>query len=296
MTLRGVEAAPGRVRAADIAKVITGVERAMARGCGHVLGRRVRSTGRWGVVIEGAVDLRLVGYETGSFVHVFEIPSPEQPPDSLGLEGSSLGELGAQVALSALGASAIDYADVAEVWIQVADEIGIGTRHDRLELVQSLPGGERTAVLDGERRFKIASLLRELPLFELRRDMVIGVLVEADFEAMTARLRTPSGDRLQVTFDPSLSDDIQFALRHSASLLGEIRVNTETATAVSVHVRSVNAPQQLELTLARPEFLEHASIMDLVDRQQPRRHRNADDLPYIQLSEEETSQALEALD
>jgi hypothetical protein len=205
-----------------------------------------------GVLIEEAVDLRFVRYEVGSLVHVFEIPSPLNPPDSLQLEGSSLGELGAQVALSALGASAVDYPDVAEAWINLAAEVGIGARHKSLELHQEVLGGVRSAVLDSEKKTEVAEKLKQLPAFELRRDLLIGVLVEADFEAMTARLRTPSGDRVQVNFDPALSDDIQMALRHSASLVGEIRFNTDTASAVSVHVKAITAPKQLDMSLGAP--------------------------------------------
>jgi hypothetical protein len=294
--LHGDDAALGRVRASDIATVITGVERAMARGCGHVLGRRVKTTGRWGVLIEEAVDLRLVGFEEGSLVHVFEIPSPIAPPDSLQLGGSSLGDLGAQIALSALGASAVDYPDVAGVWLQVADDVGIGTRYDDLELIQQVGDGERTAILDRGRRQEIEETLRDLPTFELRRDLVVGVLVEADFEAMTARLRTPSGDRVQVSFEPALSDDIQLALRHSASLVGEIRFSTDTATAVSVHVRSITAPQQLDFALAPPRFAQHLSLRELSDRQQPPRFKSADDLPHLDLPPDEARAAIEALE
>lgn len=296
VTLHGPEALPGQIRAADIAKVITGVERAIARGCGHVLGRRVKATGRWGVVIEEAVDLRFVSYEPGSFVHVFDIPSPPPPPDSLQLQGSSLGELGAQLAISALGASAIDYADIAEVWLEVADEVGIGSRHESLEVRQQVVDGQRVGVLDASRRADLGARLRELPSFELRRDLLVGVLVEADFEAMTARLRTPAGDRVQVGFDPSLSDDIQMALRHSTSLVGEIRFNTETAAALSVHVRSIAAPHQLDLSLGPGDFVRHVGIQELARSQATPRARTADDLVHLEIGIEEANTLLRGLD
>jgi hypothetical protein len=272
------------------------MERAMARGCGHVLGRPVKTTGRWGRVIEEAVDLRFVRYEVGSLVHVFEIPAPPPQADSLQLEGSSLGELGAQIALSALGASAGDYVDVAQVWVDLATEIGIGTRHDRLDVVQELDQGERCASLDAKRLTAIESALRDLPLVGLRQDQLMGVLVEADFEAMTARLRTASGDRIQVSFDPGLADDIQMALRHQASLLGEVRFNTETAAAISVRVRSLGAPDQLDLALAKPAFLTHISIPELRRTQRVRTVRSVDDIPHISLDEQDLRAALEAVE
>lgn len=295
VTLKGDAASPGRIPAADIAQLILGVERAMARGCGHVLGRPVKPTGRWGSVIEQAVDLRFVAYETGSLVHVFEIPSPPEAIDSLQLEGSTLGELGSQIALSALGPSALDYADVAQVWIDLANEISIGSRHDQVELVQELDEGTRTAVLDASSRHAMERVLEALPLFALRHDQLVGVLVEADFEAMTARLRTASGDRIQVSFDPGLADDVQLALRHQASLLGEVRYNTETAAALSVRVRSVAAGEQLPIGLFVPAA-DHQTIKELATRQGTKPPRSVDEMPYLKLARDELRAALEALE
>ena len=46
--------------------MLLGIERVVARASGHVIGRQVRPTGRWGVLIESAVRFRLIALEERS--------------------------------------------------------------------------------------------------------------------------------------------------------------------------------------------------------------------------------------
>jgi CRISPR/Cas system endoribonuclease Cas6 (RAMP superfamily) len=67
--LDGMDAEPGRVAAADVARIILGLERAIARAAYLVLERARRGvTGRHSLAIESAARLRFVGVDRGSFV------------------------------------------------------------------------------------------------------------------------------------------------------------------------------------------------------------------------------------
>src|SRR5215217_678197 len=80
--LEGVNAEPGRVAAADVARIIFGLERAIARAAYLVLGKPRRGpTGRHSQVIESAARLRFIGVEPGSFVEVFALPDTAEPSD-----------------------------------------------------------------------------------------------------------------------------------------------------------------------------------------------------------------------
>src|SRR4051812_7217635 len=80
--LEGTDAEPGRVAAADVARMILGLERAIARAAYLVLGKARRgATGRHHQVIESAARLRFVGVEKGSFIEVLALPDTAEPSD-----------------------------------------------------------------------------------------------------------------------------------------------------------------------------------------------------------------------
>ena len=74
--LEGAEAEAGRIAAADVARIIIGLERAIASAAYLVLRRPRRGAGRHAQAIESAARLRFVGIESGSFVEILALPEP----------------------------------------------------------------------------------------------------------------------------------------------------------------------------------------------------------------------------
>ena len=72
--LVGPSAQPCHVAAADIAGIITGLERAIAQAAYLVLGRPRKRTGRHAQAIEEASRLTFVGVEPGSVIEVLRLP------------------------------------------------------------------------------------------------------------------------------------------------------------------------------------------------------------------------------
>ena len=260
--LTGPDAHLGLVPAADVARMLLGIERVVARASGHVLGRQLRATGRWGSLIENAVRFRLVAIEENSVGGLLQLPDMAPVENSLGLQVETLGELALTRALLVAHGESSE-ADVAQAFADWADDLGVGDRYESLDLEPGQTLGISRVVVDPpavERLRAVAQ--RPEPLARL--DTLTGLLFEADFERDTAHLRTPDGNSVTVTFGPDMSDAIHRALRHRTSLAGEVQYDPTTARAVSIRLRDIARPEQLRIDLAPETFFENAAARDLV--------------------------------
>jgi len=270
--LSGGEARLGSVPAADVARLLLGVQRAAARASGAVLRRGVKKTGRWGKVIEDAVRFRLVGIEEGSVVGILELPAVETGADQLELDAGSLGEA-ALVATIRTAAGETDDADVARALVRMVERLGVGSRYEAVTFETDIPGAPSRVVVDGAACRRLQQLAASEP--EPRADTLVGLLVEADFESYTARLRAADGQRIIVDFDEEQADDIKKALRGRAELVGEVAYDSLTAQAVRVDLRAITRAEQLAMSLDPGEFwvdviidklrAEHSGIQPITD-------------------------------
>lgn len=263
--LTGAAATLGSVPASDVAKLLLGVERAVARGAGAVLGRQVSGAGRWGKVIETAVRFRLVGIETGSVVGVLELPELEPEPDTLEFDASTLGEFGLIATIrTALGED--DDAAIAAELVKLVDGVGVGRRYDAITLDTELDGQPRQVVVDAPARDRLHHVATKDGVAE-RADTLVGVLVEADFEKFTARLRGGDGTSVAVEFDEEQADDIQEALRAPAQLVGQISYDPKTSRAIKVELRTITRAEQLAMRLEPGEFWQDLTVEELRTQQ-----------------------------
>ncbi|MGC5019979.1 hypothetical protein [Micromonospora sp. DT47] len=249
--LEGIDAEPGRVAAADVARMILGLERAIARAAYLVLGKPRRGTGRHSQAIESAARLRFVGVERGSFVEVLALPEAADPTDEeLPFSVSDLSQLAFDRLIDAITSGAPESdAELAAAVAQMAAELGIGDRNTSITLVDEFAtraGQEpRRARIDAAVRERMQRVGDQAPAS--RDETLVGVLFEADFEGNTARLRLANGSVVTVNFSPNLADNIQEALRSRARLEGHVSYHPRTAQATSVELRAVSRSTQLEL-------------------------------------------------
>lgn len=291
--LSGGDARLGAVPASDVAKLLVGVERAVARGVAEVLGRRVKPTGRWGAVIESAVHFRLVGIEPGSVVSVLELPEVAPDPDMLEIDVSTLGEMGVSAALKTARGEAAD-PDVAAAFVKLVEQIGLGSRYETVTLDSDTRDAGESVVLDARARVRLEQVAAKGSP-EVRPDTLVGVLVEADFERMSARLRSPDGQSVAVNFDEELADDIQEVLRSSAELVGQIEYDPDLARAVTVELRTITRAEQLAMDLEPGEFWENVTIDDLRSRHGVEPVRSDVELGDPDLTDDEAEAFLAAL-
>lgn len=267
--LTGEQAKLGEVPAADVARLIIGVERAMARAASVVLGRPKTTTGRYDDVIEQAVRLKLLAVEEGSVVPVLELPDPPVPDDgTLDMEVTTLGDSALTRLLDAADAQQHPHPVVAKALLELAEVLHIGVRYEAVTFDSAANDRPARKVrLDGEVRSRLRTYVESAPSPPVRPDAVVGVLVEADFEKRTARLRTPTEPAVQVSFTEDLDDDIHVALRGPATLRGEVVYDPRTSTARSVALRTVVRGEQLILGLDPQVFWLDRSFDDLAREQ-----------------------------
>lgn len=249
--LEGAEAEPGRVAAADVARIILGLERAIARAAYLVLGKARRGTGRHRQAIESAARLRFVGVERGSFVEVLALPdAPEPSSDELNISAADLSAMAFARLLDVIGSEDPETdRELAAAIAQLAAELSIGDRNSSITLIDessvTAAGPPRRARIDAAVRERM-QWLGEQPAAS-RDETLVGVLFEADFESNTAKLRLANGNALAVTFPADLADDIQEALRSRTRLDGLVRYDPRTAQAISVELQAVTRSTQLSL-------------------------------------------------
>jgi len=294
--LTGAEARPGQIAAADVARVIIGLERAMARAAYLVLGRpRQGATGRHTGAVEAASRLRFVGTQAGSFVELLALPDVEQAgSDGLDLPVEDLSTRAFDHLVAFIQAPADDGdAQLATAVAQLADELGIGERTDTLTLEEPDPAAPR-AVIDVVTRQRMRRLARRSPAH--RDDLVVGTLFQADFERHTARLRVlAGGGTVSVTFSPYMADDIQAALRGEAQLEGLVRYDPKTGTAASIETRAITRAEQLLIDEGGWSFAENFSIAELQQRQGVEGKVSLADLAADDLTEDERDAFVAAL-
>ncbi len=293
--LVGDNARLGRVAATDVGHLLIHFQSAMARAGGHVLGRQVPSTGRRERVVEQGTRFRLVSVDPGSVVSVLELPEAASSPDVLDLDDDVLGEVAASTVLDTIEGTDESKGDVARALVSLSDKVGVGTRFDAMEVSYQRTGGlERSARFDRSTRDRLDALTAA-GRSDHAEDVVAGVLMEADFERFSARLRTQSGAQVSVAFEPDLADAIQDALRRPAAFRGEVSYDARTSTAKDVHLRAITRADQLAW-LEPGDFLSGATLEELAAESGLGPVDDPSELRFADASDAELDAFLEALD
>jgi len=290
----GEDAELGRVAAGDVARMLLGVERAVARAAGHLIGRQVKPTGRRSRTIEETARFRLLGVERGSVVGILQLPEETSDAETLDLDVPSLGDLAVESALATAAGEETEELDVAEAFVRLADDVGVGTRFAAVMLEEERPAGRRSVKLDRPARDRLFTVVSAAPT--ARDDSLIGVLVEADFESNTARLRTAGGQRIAVQFEREFADSIQEGLRRQAEFVGEVSYNPKTMEARSVNLRRIVRGEQLAMGLEAGDFWAPRAIDEQAAERRIRPVEDVNMLRDREASDEEVDRLLAALD
>lgn len=270
LRLTGDKARLGELYASDVARLIDGIERAVARTAAQLVGRAPGAAGRLPNTVARAARLRLVDIKKGSFV--MELAPLDAPTDqeateqeSLDLDDPQLTDSSISTIIDVLSGSETGFPEAAAALNQLAEDLGIGERYDALALAQSgdVP---REAVLDGTARQRLSTATQP----RTRSDddgALVGTLYEADFERNTARLRTSHGPSVNVRFDADHAQDIKRALRENSQLQGRITYNETTSAIVSVDLTEIAPAEQLALMPSVEEFWSKRSLDELAEAQ-----------------------------
>jgi hypothetical protein len=241
-----------------------------------------------------ATRLRFRAVQDGSVAAVLEVPGTSDDGNVLPLETSSLGELAVLATLAALNADSVD-SGVAGALVQLAEDVGVGGRHEGVLLsVEDESGPLQTARLDTSTRERLRDLADPHRREEERP--LVGRLVEADFERLTARLRTAAGDAVSVQFPVGQADTIQEALRRPAEVEGRVVYDASAGRAISVELRRLVTDRELPLAAESRAFYRERSVHELVRRDTTGATTDADLLRDEEASDDEVDAFLAVLD
>ncbi len=187
------------------------------------------------------------------------------------------------------------YPDVAEAFVRLADDVGIGVRFDAVTFEHPITAWARPQLvaIDAVARDRLRSAVEAAAL--ARTDRLVGTLVEADFERFTARLRDPAGSRISVRFNVDLADDIQEALRRQAELVGEVEYDPATSEARAVELKRIVREEQLVIGLEPGEFWSAPAIEELAAERGIRPVDDVESLRDHEATEEDVDRLLAAL-
>jgi hypothetical protein len=295
--LVGEQAKLGEVSAGDVGKLLIGLQSVLARAAGSAIGRRGKTRGRWERVVEEATRLRLVGLRHGSVVVELDLPPAEGGgEDALELSAETLGTMAWRTALTALETpEAADLGLVSRL-SRLAEDLAIGDRYDALEFGESATPASRRIKMDQEGRRRLALAARLASRQTAASAAVAGVLVEADFEKMTAHVRTATNDLVELIFDAELADEIYDALRQRSEFVGDVVYDALTNSVKSVQLRRLTRTEQLLLGDEATAFWRDVTAEELIEEQGKGPVTSFSGLRDTSLSDEEFESFLASLD
>lgn len=264
--IEGEDAFFGLIAARDVANLLLAVEIAVMRAASVVLGRPKRATGRAEAVIERAARFRLQGIETGSVVPVLQLPRPTDLSTGENVLDVDVGSLSELAISKLLDTAATGEGDplIASALLDLTEKTHVGERYDALtfEFRSDRRPDRRTVRVDRKAKERLRQAV-ERESARVREDAVTGTLVEADFEKNTARLRGPLNEAVVVAFDGELADEIQDALRRTASFEGKVTYDRDSMAARSVKLARVTHGRQLILDIDPDAFWLERSFGEL---------------------------------
>lgn len=234
----------GQIPAADVAKLILGLQQALAAAASTVVRQRRRGgTGRHPAAVEAASRLTFQGVERGSVAAVFALPDLARPDDGK-LDIGDIPDL-ARLAFERL-VDALDDPDpdpeMARAIARLSNDLNVGGGGRKLRLVGGRKG---SGVIDENVRARMNHVARSRPVE--REDRVVGSLVEADFEKQTARLQPAVGPPVAVNFSDDLADVVQDSLRHVAEVSGQVIYDPKTHMPSKVEVERLTVAVPLDV-------------------------------------------------
>lgn len=265
VVLEGDAARLEEIPAQDIARLIDGTIRSITRAAELVTGRQPGLGGRRSAAVEEATQLRLVEIRPGSVALVLQGP---KQPDTLNLEfdDERLTERAINQTLDAVEGTLDDVPlGLASALAGLGEELGVGERYETVRF--DLGTGSRivrTCRFDHTARARLRQIAQQPK--PAASSAVSGTLVEADFERLTARLRTPTNRSVKIAFTDEKADSIQNALRKKAEFDGVVTYDPNTHEAQSVEMHSIVHAEQGQLDL-ESGFWKNYTVRELAAQQ-----------------------------
>lgn len=265
--LEGENVSLGTVPASDVANLLLLVERVIARAASVEVGRPSRRTGRRERAVAEASHLLLVDIKSGSVVPVLELPisypDPDEPQQAMEMNDEQLSESAVRHVLDTLSGEPDRHPYVIEALALMAEQMGVGERYSRISFeFTGSSSHPRESALDPQLAKEMQEQVERYRT-ATSHGLLVGTLVEADFEALTARLRSSEGILVAVKFEESMGPEIKDALTEPGALRGWITYDPVSQMAQSIDLQAVVKSHQSELDFETEAFGRHRSFSEL---------------------------------
>ena len=265
VTLLGDDASLGVIPAADVARLLSGVEKAIARAAEVRQGRTGRWAGRRDAEREAATRLMLRSLEPGSLTAVLDVPGGDAAGETLEMADPSLGELAAADILRTLNEGE-EHPRVAEALSELADNLDIGRRRQKLEMELTDDNGRTRSHIDAA----VAERLRgraEQPTVE-EESTIAGTMFAVNFESRTAQIRiNPINAIRTVKFEDDLTAQVQEALLNLTEFTGIVTKDAGSETIRSLRLTDITPPQQLSLGIGNIDYRSSPTLEEIAASQ-----------------------------
>ena len=265
VTLLGDDASLGVIPAADVARLLSGVEKAIARAAEVRQGRTGRWAGRRDAEREAATRLMLRSLEPGSLTAVLDVPGGDAAGETLEMADPSLGELAAADILRTLNEGE-EHPRVAEALSELADNLDIGRRRQKLEMELTDDNGRARSSIDAA----VAERLRsraEQPTVE-EESTIAGTMFAVNFESRTAQIRiNPINAIRTVKFEDDLTAQVQEALLNLTEFTGIVTKDAGSETIRSLRLTDITPPQQLSLGIGNIDYRSSPTLEEIAASQ-----------------------------
>jgi hypothetical protein len=246
----------------EIAEFLDGLVTLVARASAGVLHRpQPAGGGRYEGPIEDASHIRLASLTSGSVVAEI-LPAPASPlHGAINLDAETLSEQAIGRVIEVAAGRVDGDPELARAFSAFVDSV-VGRRPGAsLRFEDRRPSHQRDVVVDARFGETIRAALSATTHLE---GDVTGRLFEANLEARSAQVRTPSGERVDIQFDPDHDQDIRRSLGGRAAVKGEIIYDPHTKRARAVHVREIVTGDQLALDFEGADFWIDRPASDLI--------------------------------
>ena len=265
ITLLGDDASLGVIPAADVVRLLSGIEKAIGRAAEVRRGRTGRWAGRRDAEREAATRLMLRALEPGSLTAVLDIPGGDAAGETLELADPSLGELAAADILRTLN-EGDEHPRVAEALAEMASGLDIGRRRQKLEMELANGDGGARSCIDAA----VAERLRgkaEQPTVE-EESTIAGTMFAVNFESRTAQIRiNPINAIRTVKFEDDLTAQVQEALMNLTEFTGIVTKDAGSETIRSLRLTDITPPQQLSLGIGNIDYRSSPTLEEIAASQ-----------------------------
>lgn len=248
----------------EIAAFLDGLVGLVARGSAEMLNRPLPAGGgRYEGPIEDASHIRLASLSSGSIVaEILPAPAGIQA-GGIDLDAETLSEQAIGLVIDVAAGKAEQHPELARSFSDFVDRF-VGKRQGAsLRFEDRRPSRERQVVVDAGRGQTLREKITAATGSSSDKD-VTGRLFEANLETHSAQVRTPTGDKVDVQFDPGLEQDIRRLLGNRAALRGDIVYDPRTSRARAVHIREIITGDQLGMDFEGVDFWTDRPASELV--------------------------------